>query len=31
VGALLGLFALAPAGQGHAGAAAFTRFRISAS
>ncbi|MFD5742303.1 glycoside hydrolase 43 family protein [Streptomyces massasporeus] len=31
VGALLGLFALAPAGQGHAGTAAFTRFRISAS
>ncbi|WP_030180051.1 glycoside hydrolase 43 family protein [Streptomyces sp. NRRL S-813] len=30
VGALLGLFALAPAGQGHAGAAGFTRFRITA-
>ena len=30
VGALLGLFALAPAGQGHAGAATFTQFRISA-
>jgi len=29
VGALLGLFALAPAGTGHAGAAVFTRFRIS--
>ncbi|MBK3567644.1 glycoside hydrolase 43 family protein [Streptomyces sp. MBT62] len=29
VGALLGLFALAPAGAGHAGAAVFTRFRIS--
>jgi hypothetical protein len=29
VGALLGLFALAPAGAGHAGAAGFTRFRIS--
>jgi hypothetical protein len=28
VGALLGLFALAPEGQGHAGAATFTRFRI---
>ncbi|MGW1394949.1 family 43 glycosylhydrolase [Streptomyces nigra] len=28
VGAQLGLFALAPAGQGHAGAATFTRFRI---
>jgi beta-xylosidase len=28
VGALLGLFALAPAGEGHAGAAEFTRFRI---
>jgi hypothetical protein len=28
VGALLGLFALAPAGGGHAGAATFTRFRI---
>ncbi|MZE69767.1 glycoside hydrolase, partial [Streptomyces sp. SID5789] len=28
VGALLGLFALAPAGQGHAGAATFTRFRV---
>ncbi|MFH8242325.1 family 43 glycosylhydrolase [Streptomyces sp. G6] len=27
VGALLGLFALAPAGEGHAGAATFTRFR----
>jgi beta-xylosidase len=31
VGALLGLVALAPAGQGHAGAATFTQFRISAS
>ena len=29
VGALLGLLALAPAGTGHAGAAVFTRFRIS--
>ena len=29
VGALLGLFALAPAGPGHAGAASFTQFRIS--
>ncbi|MEV6484351.1 family 43 glycosylhydrolase [Streptomyces sp. NPDC051576] len=29
VGALLGLFALAPVGTGHAGAATFTRFRIS--
>ncbi|MFG3025829.1 family 43 glycosylhydrolase [Streptomyces sp. NPDC048254] len=29
-GALLGLFAVAPEGPGHAGAAAFTRFRISA-
>ncbi|MFE9024207.1 family 43 glycosylhydrolase [Streptomyces sp. NPDC007808] len=28
VGALLGLFALAPGGQGHAGAATFTQFRI---
>lgn len=28
VGALLGLFALAPAGRGHAGAASFTRFRV---
>ncbi|KKD08405.1 glycoside hydrolase 43 family protein [Streptomyces sp. WM6386] len=28
VGALLGLVALAPAGQGHAGAATFTKFRI---
>ena len=28
VGALLGLFALAPAGSGHAGAATFTHFRI---
>ncbi len=28
VGALLGLFALAPAGEGHAGTATFTRFRI---
>ncbi|MFR0351752.1 DUF6807 family protein [Streptomyces sediminimaris] len=28
VGALLGLFALAPVGTGHAGAAAFTHFRI---
>ncbi|MGW0583061.1 beta-xylosidase family glycoside hydrolase, partial [Streptomyces sp. NPDC002920] len=28
VGALLGLFALAPAGPGHAGAASFTGFRI---
>jgi beta-xylosidase len=27
VGALLGLFALAPAGEGHAGTATFTRFR----
>lgn len=31
VGALLGLFALAPAGHGHAGAATFTRFRVTAS
>lgn len=31
VGALLGLFAVAPAGQGHAGAATFTQFRIIAS
>ncbi|MFF9204769.1 glycoside hydrolase 43 family protein [Streptomyces sp. NPDC014986] len=30
VGALLGLVALAPPGQGHAGAATFTRFRIGA-
>ena len=30
VGALLGLFALAPAGAGHAGAASFTHFRITA-
>ncbi|MGW7420661.1 family 43 glycosylhydrolase [Streptomyces sp. NPDC054813] len=30
VGALLGLFAVAPEGPGHAGAAAFTQFRISA-
>jgi hypothetical protein len=30
VGALLGLFALAPVGPGHAGAATFTRFRIDA-
>lgn len=30
VGALLGLFALAPAGRGHAGAATFTHFRITA-
>ncbi|MFE9648596.1 family 43 glycosylhydrolase [Streptomyces sp. NPDC006365] len=30
VGALLGLFGLAAAGQGHAGAATFTQFRISA-
>ncbi|WP_329286963.1 glycoside hydrolase family 43 protein [Streptomyces sp. NBC_01455] len=30
VGALLGLFALAPAGAGHAGAASFTQFRIAA-
>jgi hypothetical protein len=29
VGALLGLFALAPVGPGHAGAASFTQFRIS--
>jgi beta-xylosidase len=29
VGALLGLFSLAPVGTGHAGAATFTRFRIS--
>ncbi|WP_340381465.1 family 43 glycosylhydrolase [Streptomyces sp. SS7] len=28
VGALLGLFALAPSGPGHAGAASFTEFRI---
>jgi hypothetical protein len=28
VGALLGLVAVAPTGQGHAGAATFTRFRI---
>ncbi|WP_416983957.1 family 43 glycosylhydrolase [Streptomyces sp. T028] len=28
VGALLGLFALAPSGPGHAGAASFTQFRI---
>ncbi len=28
VGALLGLFALAPAGRGHAGTATFTRFRV---
>ncbi|MCQ4205397.1 glycoside hydrolase, partial [Streptomyces coelicoflavus] len=28
VGALLGLFALAPAGQGQAGTATFTRFRV---
>lgn len=28
VGALLGLFALAPAGQGPAGTATFTRFRV---
>ncbi|MEU0225971.1 family 43 glycosylhydrolase [Streptomyces sp. NPDC006284] len=28
VGALLGLFALAPDGEGHAGTATFTRFRI---
>ena len=28
VGALLGLFALAPAGAGHAGAATFTQFRV---
>jgi beta-xylosidase len=28
VGALLGLFALAPTGHGHAGAATFTRFRL---
>ncbi|MFG3201587.1 family 43 glycosylhydrolase [Streptomyces sp. NPDC048192] len=28
VGALLGLFAVAPEGPGHAGAAAFTRFRV---
>jgi hypothetical protein len=28
VGALLGLFALAPVGSGHAGAATFTHFRI---
>ncbi|MEU0457790.1 glycoside hydrolase, partial [Streptomyces sp. NPDC006129] len=31
VGALLGLFALAPAGGGHAGAATFTRFRVTPS
>ncbi len=30
VGALLGLFAVAPAGEGHAGVATFTRFRITA-
>ena len=30
VGALLGLFALAPTGGGHAGAATFTHFRITA-
>ncbi|MFF6998666.1 family 43 glycosylhydrolase [Streptomyces sp. NPDC008313] len=30
VGALLGLFALAPAGTGHAGAATFTHFRVTA-
>ncbi|MDX2856226.1 glycoside hydrolase, partial [Streptomyces scabiei] len=30
VGALLGLFAVAPTGGGHAGAATFTRFRITA-
>ncbi|MET7388813.1 family 43 glycosylhydrolase [Streptomyces sp. NPDC005529] len=30
VGALLGLFALAPDGGGHAGAATFTRFRVTA-
>ncbi|WP_432189353.1 family 43 glycosylhydrolase [Streptomyces sp. Tue6028] len=30
VGALLGLFALAPAGAGHAGAATFTQFRVTA-
>lgn len=30
VGALLGLFALAPVGGGHAGAASFTQFRITA-
>ncbi|MFD1272191.1 hypothetical protein ACFQ51_10580 [Streptomyces kaempferi] len=30
VGALLGLFALAPCGAGHAGAASFTQFRIAA-
>jgi hypothetical protein len=29
VGALPGLFALAPVGTGHAGVAVFTRFRIS--
>ncbi|WP_105975000.1 glycoside hydrolase family 43 protein [Streptomyces geranii] len=29
VGALLGLFALAPVGGGHAGAATFTQFRVS--
>jgi hypothetical protein len=28
VGALLGLFALAPVGGGHAGAATFTQFRV---
>jgi hypothetical protein len=28
VGALLGLFALAPVGGGHAGAATFSHFRI---
>ncbi|MFB9350578.1 family 43 glycosylhydrolase [Streptomyces heliomycini] len=31
VGALLGLVAVAPTGQGHAGTATFTRFRISTS
>ncbi|QUW82808.1 family 43 glycosylhydrolase [Streptomyces mirabilis] len=31
VGALLGLFALAPVGGGHAGAASFTQFRITSS
>ncbi|WBO67118.1 glycoside hydrolase family 43 protein [Streptomyces camelliae] len=31
VGALLGLFAVAPEGPGHAGAATFTRFRITSS
>nr|BFD85536.1 glycoside hydrolase 43 family protein [Streptomyces sp. Xyl84] len=30
VGALLGLFACAPAGPGHAGTAGFTRFRVTA-